>query len=326
MIDLRAALGAVRAWRILSRYDPSRRSSRSRFISGATSSPVRTILVASVLCDPSVERMSNLTKVATCSRQSSHPFGAVGFGSNQCVVLPLGFLRFVRGGCDGTGKAADEKGEEDPCVSFRRGRSARAIATHCDLARRSVALTLERFAASGLSWPEACDLDDEVLEAALYRRSRASDWPEVDWAAVEKALSGRGMTLMLLWEEWRETHPDGMSYGRSAVRPGGERQGHRFLSGLDARDDERRPLVGPVGVEHVVPSDRHSLRSFRPPLPGRCRPCRRSDRPGPRSRADPGPRTPCRVRPSMPPRCVWRGTSVALPSPLPFTPPRHDPA
>ena len=95
---------------------------------------------------------------------------------------------------------------------FDEGRSARAIATHCGLARRSVAQTLERFAASGLSWLEARDLDEEVLEAALYRISRASDWPEVDWAKVEKVLSGRGMTLMLLWEEWRETHPDRMSY------------------------------------------------------------------------------------------------------------------
>ena len=43
---------------------------------------------------------------------------------------------------------------------FDEGRSARAIATHCGLARRSVAQTLERFAASGLSWPEAADMDD----------------------------------------------------------------------------------------------------------------------------------------------------------------------
>ena len=95
---------------------------------------------------------------------------------------------------------------------FYEGRSARAIATHCGLARRSVAQTLERFAASGLDWAETCDMGEEALELALYRKSRASDWPEVDWAAVEKDLSGRGMTLMLLWEEWRETHPDGMSY------------------------------------------------------------------------------------------------------------------
>ena len=42
--------------------------------------------------------------------------------------------------------------------------------------------------------------------------SRSSDGAEVDWAKVEKDLSGRGVTLMLLWTEWRETHPDGMSY------------------------------------------------------------------------------------------------------------------
>ena len=34
---------------------------------------------------------------------------------------------------------------------FDEGRSARGIAIHCGLARRSVALVLERFAASGLS-------------------------------------------------------------------------------------------------------------------------------------------------------------------------------
>ena len=95
---------------------------------------------------------------------------------------------------------------------FDERRSARSIATHCGLSRRSVAQTLERFAASGLSWPEAGTLDDAALEGALYRRSHAAQWPEVDWAAVEQALSGRGVTLMLLWEEWRETHPDGMSY------------------------------------------------------------------------------------------------------------------
>ena len=55
-------------------------------------------------------------------------------------------------------------------------------------------------------------MDDEALEGALYRRSHASEWPDVDWPSVEKALSDRGVTLMLLWEEWRETHPDGMSY------------------------------------------------------------------------------------------------------------------
>ena len=56
-------------------------------------------------------------------------------------------------------------------------------------------------------------MDDEVLEAALYpvRQLRPAD-EDVAWADVEKDLSGRGVTLKLLWEEWRETHPNGMSY------------------------------------------------------------------------------------------------------------------
>ena len=111
---------------------------------------------------------------------------------------------------------------------FDEGRSARAIATHCGLARRSVGQTLERFAASGLNWPEAAGMDDAALEAALYpaRQVRPAD-EDVDWAAVERDLSGRGVTLKLLWEEWRETHPDGMSYVTWCRRfrdwrPGGE--------------------------------------------------------------------------------------------------------
>ena len=55
-------------------------------------------------------------------------------------------------------------------------------------------------------------MDDEALEAALYPPPQEAPAEDVDWAKVERDLSGRGMTLKLLWEEWRETHPDGMSY------------------------------------------------------------------------------------------------------------------
>ena len=95
---------------------------------------------------------------------------------------------------------------------FEEGRSGRFIARHCGMARRSVAQTLERFAVSGLSWPQARDLDDEALEAALYPPKQDVSGSDVDWAQVEEDLAGRGMTLFLLWEEWRATHPDGMSY------------------------------------------------------------------------------------------------------------------
>ena len=110
------------------------------------------------------------------------------------------------------GRLPMRKAKKVLAFHFDEGRSARAIAIHCGLARRSVALVLERFAASGLSWPEARDLDDGALEAALYPAPREAPAEDVDWAKVEKDLSRRGMTLKLLWEEWHETHPDGMSY------------------------------------------------------------------------------------------------------------------
>ena len=45
---------------------------------------------------------------------------------------------------------------------FEEGRSGHFIARHCGMARRSVAQTLERFAVSGLSWPQARDLDTAI--------------------------------------------------------------------------------------------------------------------------------------------------------------------
>ena len=64
--------------------------------------------------------MPNLTMVATDSHKvgtqsyrNSHLLGAEDFGATQGAVLPLRIPRFVRGNWDGTGKVADEKGEED---------------------------------------------------------------------------------------------------------------------------------------------------------------------------------------------------------------------
>ena len=64
-------------------------------------------------------------------------------------------------------RLATRKVKKTPAFHFDEGRSARAISTHCGIARRSVMQTLERFAASGLRWPEAAGMDDASLEAAL---------------------------------------------------------------------------------------------------------------------------------------------------------------
>ena len=98
------------------------------------------------------------------------------------------------------------------------GASDREIARSLSVARSTVALTLERVAAAGLRWPLPTPLTDRVLEAMLYaghgRQQGARRKAEADWAYVHHELRRPGVTLMLLWEEYRQGEPDGYRYSR----------------------------------------------------------------------------------------------------------------
>jgi transposase len=98
------------------------------------------------------------------------------------------------------------------------GASDRQIARSLSLARSTVALTLERAAAAGLGWPLPATLTDRVLEAMLYagagRQQGERRKSEPDWAHIHHELRRPGVTLMLLWEEYRQREPDGYRYSR----------------------------------------------------------------------------------------------------------------
>src|SRR5262249_16676890 len=69
-----------------------------------------------------------------------------------------------------------------------------------------------------LRWPLPATLTDRVLEAMLYaghgRQQGARRKAEPDWAYVHHELRRPGVTLMLLWEEYRQREPDGYRYSR----------------------------------------------------------------------------------------------------------------
>src|SRR4051812_6245871 len=98
------------------------------------------------------------------------------------------------------------------------GASDRQIARSLSLARSTVALTLERAAAAELGWPLPATLTDRVLEGMLYAghgiRQGERRKTEPDWARVHHELRRPGVTLMLLWEEYRQREPDGYGYSR----------------------------------------------------------------------------------------------------------------
>ena len=96
--------------------------------------------------------------------------------------------------------------------------SDRAIGRSLGIARSTVALTLDRVAAAGLAWPLSATLSDRVLEALLYAgagsRQGMRRKAEPDWTHVHRELRRPGVTLMLLWEEYRAREPGGYGYSR----------------------------------------------------------------------------------------------------------------
>ena len=100
-------------------------------------------------------------------------------------------------------------------LKYELGRSHREIATSLGIANSTVSDYVRRAAAAGLSWPLPEGLDDAALEAALFPAPPPSrvPRPEPDWGHVHRELQRhKGVTLQLLWLEYRAVHPNGYQY------------------------------------------------------------------------------------------------------------------
>jgi transposase len=95
------------------------------------------------------------------------------------------------------------------------GLSKRQIAASVGIGPTAVGECLRRAREAGLAWPLADDQPEAVLEARLYPPVVAlSERPLPDWAAIHIELKRKGVTLLLVWEEYRSVHPDGYSRSR----------------------------------------------------------------------------------------------------------------
>ena len=138
----------------------------------------------------------------------------------------------------------------------RDGVSAREIGRRLGIARSTVHDNIGRAAAAGLVWPLGDDITDAVLEQHLFThigvkqgvRRRA----EPDWPSLAREMRRPGVNLVVLWEEYRATQPEGYGYSRFCDL---------------YREFERR--LTPVRAPLPPPS----------PAPRQCTPPRRSPRP-----------------------------------------------
>lgn len=93
------------------------------------------------------------------------------------------------------------------------GFSDRQIALAIGSARSTVQECIRRIRRAGLAWPLPPELDESALHAQLYRRAvPLSRTPQPDFAELHRELARRGVTRLLLWEEYKTAHPDGWQY------------------------------------------------------------------------------------------------------------------
>jgi transposase len=100
-------------------------------------------------------------------------------------------------------------------LRFELQRSHRQIARSIGAASSTVAEYLRRFGEAGLSWPLAASLSEAELEAKLFPPAPSvpgSERAQPDWAALHAEMRRPGVTLMLLWQEYRASHPQGFAY------------------------------------------------------------------------------------------------------------------
>jgi transposase len=94
-------------------------------------------------------------------------------------------------------------------------RGVREVARSVNVSHSTVIDILRRAEAAGVTWPLPDELDEARLQQMLYPVVKANrEKPEPDWGRVHKELFRKGVTLNLLWLEYRAQHPDGYGYSR----------------------------------------------------------------------------------------------------------------
>jgi len=106
-------------------------------------------------------------------------------------------------------------------LKWECGLGDRVVAATCSVSRSTVSKYVRLARQAGLSWPLPEEMDDDRLEALLFQsqadcRMRNRHIP--DWAEVHRELRYKGVTLQLLWEEYRQTYPDGLRYSQYCTR------------------------------------------------------------------------------------------------------------
>jgi len=103
-------------------------------------------------------------------------------------------------------------------LTHGEGMSRHRVSVALCVPRATVVRCLRRAEAAGVTWPLPDGLTEAELEARLYPLDadshRARPLPE--WSYVHGELRRKGVTINLVWQEWKEKFPEGHQYSQFA--------------------------------------------------------------------------------------------------------------
>ena len=97
------------------------------------------------------------------------------------------------------------------------GLSDRQTGASLKIAHSTVGEYVKRAERAGLDWSQAENMTETELKDRLFPVKKADPEasPQPDWQQIEVELQSRGVTRMLLWQEYITAHPDGYGYSQS---------------------------------------------------------------------------------------------------------------
>ena len=109
------------------------------------------------------------------------------------------------------------KAKEILRLKYEAELSLRDIAKACNCGKSTVAEVLERASKAKIACPG--DLSDKQLISLLYPPQESKkEIPEPDMESIFYEMKKKGVTLMLLWEEYKENCPEGIMYTQFCER------------------------------------------------------------------------------------------------------------
>lgn len=97
-----------------------------------------------------------------------------------------------------------------------KGLSERQVARCCQVSRSTVSEYQRLAEEAGLTWPIGEDVDLE--KTLIGTKEETPKKPIPNWREIDREMKRKGVTLKLLWEEYKEAYAEGYQYTQFSVK------------------------------------------------------------------------------------------------------------